>query len=296
MAKSKYRAAGAVVLRGSGDDREVLVVHRPKLEDWSLPKGTIEDGESAPVTAVREVHEETGYRVQLRTKLDPTRYRVNGRTKVVNWWQAQLEPGQLEPDSHDDETDHVQWWSLSRALARLSYATDIGVLAQAVRVPPSVGLLVVRHAKAVSRRNFKGDDDTLRPLSGRGKRQSQELAKLLAAFGVGQLASSSSTRCLDTLAPYAGQAGLEVSAFSELSEENAACDPRGVEWAMSQIRAMALATQTPTAVCGHRPVLPAMISFLELDVDHTLEPAEVIVAPLNEHGQSGTQTEVPPEL
>ena len=89
MAGGLISASGAVVFRGTPNDREVLVVHRPAYDDWSLPKGKVSSDEYLAVAAVREVAEETGYRVRLFQHLSPTRYQVAGRPKIVHWWLAE---------------------------------------------------------------------------------------------------------------------------------------------------------------------------------------------------------------
>lgn len=297
----KYRASGAIVLRGSGDDTEVLVIHRPRpdLNDWSLPKGGIEDGEPEPVAAVREVLEETGYRIRLIAHLQPTRHIVKERTKVVNWWLGELVDDQQL--AHDDEADRVEWWPIGRALAQLTYATDLSVLTEAVRLRANGGdqrvpLLIVRHGKAMPRRQFKGDDDTQRPLAKRGERQATALIDLLSAFGVTRLASSSLKRCMDTFAPYAQAKGLTIHAFDELAEEPASEDPQAAAQAMRQIRQDAVRSGEPTAVCGHRPVLPLMIDALTLTVDHSLETAEAIYLSVDSDGRPSQPTFLPPEI
>lgn len=260
------------MLRGHRDYQEVLVVHRPNYDDWSLPKGKMSADEYLAVTAVREVAEETGYPIRLLRQLTMARYQVNSHPKLVQWWLAEAvgEPAA----EHDDETDAVEWWPVAKAIRELSYPDDVSVLTEALRVPTTDPLLIVRHAKAMNRKQWQGRDADRR-LTERGRRQAKALAGLLAAFGVGQLASSSSTRCMKTLAPYAQQASLEVRAITALSEESAAANPDGVTKAMAKLRAVAQASERPLAICGHRPVLPAMFDFLGVAPNHVLRPAEL---------------------
>ncbi|HMR14215.1 MAG TPA: NUDIX domain-containing protein, partial [Arachnia sp.] len=86
--RAKVRAAGAVVLRGEGDDQEVLLIHRQRYDDWSLPKGKGKVDELSPATAVREVLEETGYVVRLGLRLPTIRYNVSRGPKSVEYWRA----------------------------------------------------------------------------------------------------------------------------------------------------------------------------------------------------------------
>ena len=102
MAGGLISASGAVVFRDTPNDREVLVVHRPAYDDWSLPKGKVSSDEYLAVAAVREVAEETGYRVRLFQHLSPTRYQVAGRPKIVHWWLAEADdeaPGELDGEA-----------------------------------------------------------------------------------------------------------------------------------------------------------------------------------------------------
>jgi 8-oxo-dGTP diphosphatase len=116
------RAAGGVVRR----DGEVLVIHRPKYDDWSLPKGKLDDGESWEDAAVREVEEETGFRCSLGRELASTSYTDSrGRPKVVRYWLMRPEEGEFEPT---DEVDEIAWLTPEEAAERLSYSRDREVL------------------------------------------------------------------------------------------------------------------------------------------------------------------------
>ena len=86
-------AAGAVLWRGDPDDPEVAIIHRPHYDDWSLPKGKVDPGESLPTTAAREILEETGYTVRLGKLIGKVAYPVQGRTKVVYYWMARVLEG-----------------------------------------------------------------------------------------------------------------------------------------------------------------------------------------------------------
>ena len=117
------RAAGGVVVR---DGSEVLVVHRPKYDDWTFPKGKAELGESDEECALREVEEETGFRCRLEDELPSTRYRDSrGRRKVVRWWRMTIEAGAFEPNR---EVDEVRWLPPVDAGALLTYERDLPVL------------------------------------------------------------------------------------------------------------------------------------------------------------------------
>jgi 8-oxo-dGTP diphosphatase len=124
------RAAGGVLLRpGVDGEPEVLLVHRPRYDDWSLPKGKCDPGESYEDCARREVEEETGITAELGDPLPEVRYRdQKGRPKLVRYWvmRPASEPGPFEPN---DEVDEVAWLSLAKAEEQLSYDHDRGLLA-----------------------------------------------------------------------------------------------------------------------------------------------------------------------
>ena len=121
------RAAGCVVWRRHGDDVEVLVVHRPRYDDWSFPKGKLDPGETDQQCALREVREETGLSGRLGPELAATRYADHhGRPKVVRYWSLEVDGGRFEPN---DEVDEVRWLPAPQAEALLTYDHDRSVLA-----------------------------------------------------------------------------------------------------------------------------------------------------------------------
>jgi len=133
----QVRAAGAVVWRLDGDgELEVLLVHRPRYDDWSFPKGKCDDGEGDRHCARREVEEETGLRGELGRELPPSSYiDGKGRPKVVRYWEMTVTGGEFVPN---DEVDRVAWVSLQKAASKLSYRRDVDVLGDFARTwrPP----------------------------------------------------------------------------------------------------------------------------------------------------------------
>jgi 8-oxo-dGTP diphosphatase len=119
----RVEAAGGVVMR----DGQVLLVHRPRYDDWTLPKGKLDPGESFEDAALREVEEETGLRCALGRELPSAEYEVGGRPKLVRYWL--MEPAEDTPFVPNDETDELRWLRPAEALAQLSYDRDRDVLA-----------------------------------------------------------------------------------------------------------------------------------------------------------------------
>jgi len=126
MAEAVVRAAGGVVVGSRPDGVHVVVVHRPKYDDWTLPKGKAERGESAEACAVREVEEETGLRCEPVVELASTSYRDSaGRPKVARYWLMRPIGGELQPTR---EVDEARWVPLAEAERLLTYERDRDVL------------------------------------------------------------------------------------------------------------------------------------------------------------------------
>jgi len=209
------RAAGGVVWRRGADGEnggvEVAVIHRPRYDDWSLPKGKLAPGEPEVEGAVREVLEETGFHVRVGRPLGETRYtKTVGRAtrpKVVRWWAMQAVAGTFSPTR---EVDDLHWLPLDAAERRLTRDTDRELLGRFAHGPaPTRTLLLVRHARAGSRSAWDGDDRD-RPLDACGQAQADELVRLLARFDVEAVWSPGLRRCADTVAPFADAFDLPV--------------------------------------------------------------------------------------
>ncbi|GAB2947093.1 NUDIX domain-containing protein [Nonomuraea fastidiosa] len=245
------RAAGAVILRGSGSDTEVAVVYRPRYNDWTFPKGKLEPGEHVVAAAVREVREETGLTVTLGRPLPPVWYPIGGRRKRVDYWVARaVHDAGFAPD---DEVGELRWVPLDEAGRLLSYTWDTPLI-EALSAAPldTTPLVLVRHGSAGSRDEWEGDDAT-RPLDRRGLAQAGVLSAVLPAWRPGRLLSSPSARCVQTLEPYARISGLGIGVDPLLSEEGQ--DPRKTPALVSSL-------SWPAAVCSHRKVLPGLIQAL----------------------------------
>lgn len=263
------RAAGAVVTRKGG---EVLLVHRPKYDDWSFPKGKLDPGEHAVTAAVREVAEETGLDVRLGPALTHQRYRMaSGRWKRVDYWVARVIGGDdVRGYRANDEIDHVEWVPWDDAVRRLTYPHDRATLAEARPLRRKTrALVVLRHGKARARGGWK-KDDRKRPLVQLGETQAQLLVPLLAAFDVTAAHSSSSLRCVQTVTPYVDTTGWPVKLYDELSEEDASVE------GVADLVGSLMDSGSSAVLCTHRPVLPAVLDALRLP-EIKLDPGAMLV-------------------
>ena len=279
MVEAVIRAAGVVVLRGKGRKREVLIVHRPARADWSLPKGKVENGEHTLATAVRECDEETGYQVTLGPYIGSMEYVAAGRPKRVDYWRAQVAGD--EGFAPDDEVDEIAWVPVKDAATHLTYPADVELVQRAAALPEATPFVVLRHAKAVKRADFPGDDDAERPLSGRGRGEAKALAPLLESWGITHVHSSEAKRCVTTARPFARRLDLEIVGEPALTETAHSLDPEAAARRIIELYNRG----EPTVVVCHRPVLPTLLTALagHLDIvaddewDPRLAPAAFVV-------------------
>jgi 8-oxo-(d)GTP phosphatase len=248
----EMRAAGAVVWRPAGSGARVALVHRPKYDDWSFPKGKLNPGEHPMLAAVREIAEETALQVILGRRLPSVRYAAPDTPKRVDYWVATV-AASLSPFEPGSEIDEMAWVTAKGAAARLSYERDVETLGE-FRAGPrrTVPLILVRHASAGKKSEWpKGDMS--RPLDSRGASEALALADLLQCFGAGRVVSAPAERCVATVRPYAAGIGAVV-------EIEAAFDVKASSPDAAAAMARLAADSRPVVVCGHRESLPVLLA------------------------------------
>ncbi|MEO6472853.1 MAG: NUDIX hydrolase [Aeromicrobium sp.] len=251
-------AAGGVLWRNDPADPEVALVHRPKYDDWSLPKGKAKIGEHLLVTALREVAEETGYRGRIGPFLITLQYQVSsgGRSanKVVTYWSMRCAGGSFQAS---EEVDEMKWLSLDKARRRLTSATDRTVLETFISTPRDTELLLlVRHGETVpvSRRSKKRTEGQL--LNKAGRDQAESLVPVLERLGATDLLVADIPACVDMLAPFAETTGLPVQRERQLTRAGFEGNEIDV---VKRVRDEAASSEV-LVVCGDKRVVGGLLS------------------------------------
>ncbi|HVL60630.1 MAG TPA: NUDIX domain-containing protein, partial [Microbacterium sp.] len=267
MTETAVYAAGGVVWRVVDDKLRVLLIHRTKYRDLTLPKGKVDPGEMLAETAVREIHEETGIRVALGVPVGVSRYRLpSKRTKIVHYWAAEATDAAIRASAFvpNKEIAAIEWVSPKKALKRLSYPVDAEIMEHFLRlvderVLRTFPIVALRHAKALTREEWDGKD-AARPLAARGRKQAASIVGPLVAFGVRRIVSSPAARCVKTVAPLSAAIGREIDTTKLISQdawEDGKSDARTVIG--ERVR-----SRKPAVLCSHGPVLPDILSELAL--------------------------------
>jgi 8-oxo-dGTP diphosphatase len=251
----EIRAAGGVVWQPRPRSVAVAVVHRPRYDDWTLPKGKLAAGEAPLTGAVREVGEELGSQVAVSRRIRDVTYQVDGARKTVSYWVMRHLTGSF---TANDEVDAVEWLAPPDARRRLSYDTDRRVLADFAGMPlPDSVILLVRHAKAGKRSAWRGDDNA-RPLEPIGRAQADRLVQLVAPFAPNRIVSAEPVRCIQTVQPLADRLGLPLRVDPVFGDASFVRNQSAAEDAL-------LALGKPgkvTVVCSQGTTIPALIDRL----------------------------------
>lgn len=246
------KAAGGLVFKETSKGKlRVLVAHRPRYDDWGLPKGKADKGETPEETAVREVLEETGQHCRIVAQMDTMRYRISDGVKEVAWFA--MRP---LPDSpgfkKNDEIDEVRWLSRKQAKALLDYDNDKALVADPnLRKLSRTGTIhLLRHGAAGDRNKWKGVDAE-RPLTKKGRKQADAVAERLAGRGIERIYTSPYARCVETVTPLADAIGAKIKTTAALAEGPDVDAAYGLIDALVGYNAV---------LCTHGDVVPAAIN------------------------------------
>lgn len=249
------RAAGALLWRENSElALEVALIHRPQYDDWSLPKGKVEMGETALQCAYREVFEETGIRATFTRQLDTIDYEESGEEKRVKYWAAHCALNNIE-FVPNEEVDQMKWLPASQALEQATHDSDKSIIETFMNQEQHTDtLIILRHTKSLERGDWD-EADSLRTLDETGFDHAQLLIKHLAPFAIDELYTSDYTRCVQTVTPLAHARGLSITTVPSLNEESFELDP---EKAISFANALKQ-DEKNILICSHNPVIPSML-------------------------------------
>ncbi|MBK5306176.1 MAG: NUDIX hydrolase, partial [Frankiaceae bacterium] len=257
----QIEAAGGVLWRGDPAGPEVALVHRPKYDDWSLPKGKLDPDEHPLLGALREIAEETGFAARPGRRIGSLRYPTPAGPKRVRYWACEASDGAFVASR---EVDELWWGRLPAALGRLAPERDRRILEQfAADARRTRALVVVRHASAGDRQTWQGADAD-RPLDSPGEARAVTLAALLAAYDVRQAGTADVLRCRQTLEPFCRAAGVDVEVLPATTVGAFEGDPaRGTaEVAALLDGAGRSGVQGNAAWCGQREVIADLVAGL----------------------------------
>jgi len=271
------QAAGAVLWRKSDISQlEIAVIHRPRYDDWSLPKGKVESGESHISAGYREIQEETGYESTFGPEIGTVVYKLEGSPKEVRYWAAAatIKTGTPNPK----EVDEVLWLAPDKAKEKLTNKDDRAIvdffLDFGVDTFP---IILLRHAKALKRTEWDGDDGD-RPLEHRGQLQAKRLLPIYLPYGISEVHTSDALRCIETIDLMARLIEKTPIFSADLSEYGYAKDK---EAPLDYVQDL-MDRGAPAIICSHNPIIPKLVKKLVgkkyfKSMDRELEPAQAIV-------------------
>ncbi len=271
------QGAGVVLWRVVKKTTEIALVHRPKYDDWSLPKGKVESGEIHLSCAAREAGEETGFEVVLGPEIGIAKYLAEGTPKEVRYWSAHA-IGESHGPRDNHEVDQVIWLSVSDAKKKVSVDDDREIIkffeSFGINTTP---IVLLRHAKALRREEWEGDDGD-RPLDNKGQRQAKRMHSIYQNYGITEIHTSDAQRCIESIEPMAKSLKLIPIYSRDLSEYGYEKDkeaPLDYVWTL-------LKPDLNVVVCSHNPILPKLVkkligkkNFKKIEMD--LLPGEAFI-------------------
>jgi 8-oxo-dGTP diphosphatase len=271
------QAAGAVLWRKSDKSKlEIAIIHRPRYDDWSLPKGKVETGESHISAGYREIQEETGYESTFGPEIGTVVYKLEGAPKEVRYWAAAATVKTGTPNPQ--EVDEVLWLEPEKAKEKLTNKDDRAIVNFFLEFgADTFPIILLRHAKALKRTDWDGDDGD-RPLEHRGQLQAKRLLPIYLPYGISEVHTSDALRCIETIDLMARLIEKTPIFSADLSEYGYAKDK---EAPLDYVQDL-MDRGAPAIVCSHNPIIPKLVKKLVgkkyfKSMDRELEPAQAIV-------------------
>jgi 8-oxo-dGTP diphosphatase len=271
------QAAGAVLWRKSDKSKlEIAIIHRPRYDDWSLPKGKVESGESHISAGYREIQEETGYESIFGPEIGSVVYKLEGAPKEVRYWAAAATVKTGTPNPQ--EVDEVLWLEPDKAKEKLTNKDDRAIVNFFLEFgADTFPIILLRHAKALKRTDWDGDDGD-RPLEHRGQLQAKRLLPIYLPYGISEVHTSDALRCIETIDLMARLIEKTPIFSADLSEYGYAKDK---EAPLDYVQDL-MDRGAPAIICSHNPIIPKLVKKLVgkkyfKSMDRELEPAQAIV-------------------
>ena len=283
-------AAGGIVFRTTKKGSlKVLVIHRPKYDDWSFPKGKAEPGETREQTAVREVLEETGYHCRIVTQIGTTRHRVSSGVKEVSWFAMRPLPDSRGFEENS-EVDEIRWLSRKATRGLLDYQQDRDLIGgdDFKKLTQTGTVRLLRHGAAGDRDKWP-KEDRKRPLNKKGRKQARAIAENLTTSGIERVISSPYLRCVETVEPLAQNIGTSVEKSDALAEGP------DIDAAYELVDSL---VGYNSVLCSHGDVIPAVINrmiWAGLSIDSPFQCAKGSIWEIElDEGRFTTSRYVPP--
>ena len=271
------QAAGAVLWRKSDISQlEIAVIHRPKYDDWSLPKGKVESGESHISAGYREIQEETGYESTFGPEIGTVVYKLEGAPKEVRYWAAAATVKTGTPNPQ--EVDEVLWLAPKKAKEKLTNKDERAIVDFFLEFgADTFPIILLRHAKALKRTEWDGDDGD-RPLEHRGQLQAKRLLPIYLPYGISEVHTSDALRCIETIDLMARLIEKTPIFSADLSEYGYAKDREAPLDYVQDLMDRGISA----IVCSHNPIIPKVVQKLVgkkyfKSMHRELEPAQAIV-------------------
>jgi len=271
------QAAGAVLWRKSDKSKlEIAIIHRPRYDDWSLPKGKVETGESHISAGYREIQEETGYESTFGPEIGTVVYKLEGAPKEVRYWAAAATVKTGTPNPQ--EVDEISWLEPEKAKEKLTNKDDRAIVNFFLEFgADTFPIILLRHAKALKRTDWDGDDGD-RPLEHRGQLQAKRLLPIYLPYGISEVHTSDALRCIETIDLMARLIEKTPIFSADLSEYGYAKDK---EAPLDYVQDL-MDRGAPAIICSHNPIIPKLVKKLVgkkyfKSMDRELEPAQAIV-------------------
>jgi 8-oxo-dGTP pyrophosphatase MutT (NUDIX family)/phosphohistidine phosphatase SixA len=264
---SAVYAAGAICWRIVDEKVVILVVHRAKYGDVTIPKGKVDPGETLPQTAVREIEEETGLRIALGVPLGVSTYPLSsGRDKIVHYWAAAATDKAIAHSTFvpNSEIAAIEWVTIKKARGYLTYERDVEILETFAKlvgegITATFALIALRHGKAEPRGHWKGSDAS-RPLTARGIKQAATDVPTLESWNPQRIVTSDAVRCVATVAPLAAATGVTPKREPGISQT-------AYEEGQGRVREVVgkrVRSRKNAVLCSHGPVLPEIMREIAL--------------------------------